>query len=100
VLQGAAEPGGLYLAEGSVRSRAAGGGAARIRWRTCVLSRGQDIAEEVSLELARLGDPAMVRAYLCGGVRSVARMRRALFTAGMSLQSIQADEFVPGAISG
>ena len=28
----------------------------------------------VSLELARLGDPAIVRAYLCGGLRSVARM--------------------------
>ena len=100
VLQGAAEPGGLYLAEGPVRSRVPDGGAARIRWRTCVLSRGQDIAEEVSLELARLGDPAIVRAYLCGGVRSVARMRRALFMAGMSLQSIQADEFVPAATSG
>jgi CDP-4-dehydro-6-deoxyglucose reductase, E3 len=100
VLQGAAEPGGLYLAEGSVRSRVPDGGAARIRWRTCVLSRGQDIAEEVSLELARLGDPAIVRAYLCGGARSVARMRRALFMAGMSLRSIQADVFVPAVISG
>ena len=54
----------------------------------------------VSLELARLGDPAIVRAYLCGGLRSVARMRRALFMAGMSLQSIQADAFVPAMISG
>jgi hypothetical protein len=36
---------------------------------------------EVSLELARLGDPAIGRAYLCGGVRSVARMRRALLMA-------------------
>ena len=31
---------------------------------------------------------------------SVARMRRALFMAGMSLQSIQADEFAPAVISG
>jgi hypothetical protein len=54
----------------------------------------------VSLELARLGDPAIVRAYLCGGARSVARMHRALFMAGMSLRSIQADEFVPAVISG
>jgi len=54
----------------------------------------------VSLELARLGDPAIVRAYLCGGGRPVARMRRALFMAGMSLRSIQADEFVPAVISG
>jgi NAD(P)H-flavin reductase/ferredoxin len=95
VVQGAAHPGGLYLAEGPVRSRVPDGDSARIRWRSCVLSRGQDIAEEVSLELARLGDPAAVRAYLCGGAGSVARMRRALFMAGMSLQSIQADEFVP-----
>jgi len=100
VLHGAADPGGLYLAEGSVRSRVRDGDPARIRWRTCVLSRGQDIAEEVSQELARLGDPAPVRAYLCGGARTVARMRRALFMAGMSLQSIQADEFVPAVISG
>jgi len=28
----------------------------------------------VSLELAGLGDPAIVCGYLCGGVRSVARM--------------------------
>jgi hypothetical protein len=41
-----------------------------------------------------------VRAYLSGGLRSVARMRRALFMAGMSLQSIQADAFVPAMISG
>ena len=47
------------------------------------------------LELARLGDPATVRAYLCGGAGSVGRMRRALFMAGMSLRSIQADEFLP-----
>ena len=55
---------------------------------------------EVSLELARLGDPAIVRAYRRGGVRSVARMRRALFMAGMSPQSIQADAPVPAVISG
>jgi hypothetical protein len=54
----------------------------------------------VSLELARLGDPAVVRPYLCGGVRPIARMRRALFMAGMSLPSIQADEFVPTVIPG
>jgi truncated hemoglobin YjbI len=53
-----------------------------------------------SLELARLGDPATVRAYLCGGAGSAARMRRALLMAGMSLRSIQADEFVPAVIPG
>jgi hypothetical protein len=57
-------------------------------------------AGEVSLELARLGDPAIVRVRLCGAARSVARMRRALFMAGMPLQSIQTDEFVPAVISG
>ena len=41
-----------------------------------------------------------MRAYICGGGRSAARMRRALFMAGMSLRSIQADEFVPAVISG
>lgn len=54
----------------------------------------------MGLELARLGDPAIVRAYLCGGAGVGRRMRRALFLAGMSLQSIQADEFVPAVISG
>ena len=54
----------------------------------------------MSLELVRLSDPAIVRAYLCGGVRSVALMRRALFMAGMSVQSIQADAFAPTVISG
>jgi hypothetical protein len=57
-------------------------------------------AGEASLEPARLGDPAIVRTRLCGAPRPVARMRRTLFMAGMSLQSIQADEFVPAAISG
>jgi hypothetical protein len=41
-----------------------------------------------------------VRTYLCGGAGSVARMRRALFMAGMSLRSIQADAFVPAVVSG
>ena len=55
---------------------------------------------KVSLETGAPGDPAIVRAYLCGGLRSVARMRRALFMTGMSLQSIQADTPVPAVISG
>jgi CDP-4-dehydro-6-deoxyglucose reductase, E3 len=71
------------------------GGMPRIRWRTCLLSRGEDIAEVVTAEYARLADPAAARAYLCGGAGSVARARRALFLAGMSLRSIQADAFLP-----
>jgi ferredoxin-NADP reductase len=69
------------------------GPPAPVRWRTCVQSAGADIAAVACEELARLGDPGAVRAYLCGGRRSVTRMRRALFLAGMSLKHICADEF-------
>ena len=65
-------------------------------WRTCVLSDGEDIATAVAAELAALAcPPGTARAYLCGGERSVGRMRRALFMAGMSLADIYADQFVP-----
>lgn len=73
------------------------GGTATIRWRTCVRSAGQDIVTAVTAELASLGDPAKVRALLCGGPGSVVAMRRALFLAGMSLRHICADEFLPAA---
>jgi ferredoxin len=63
------------------------------RRRTCVLSRGEDIAGAAAEELAELGDPAAVRAYLCGGQQAVTRMRRSLFLAGMSLKHIFADAF-------
>jgi NAD(P)H-flavin reductase/ferredoxin len=96
VLQGAACPERLYPA-----LRAGGGGVAgpAIRWRNCVHSAGEDIAGAVRAEFMNLAEPAAARAYLCGGRGSVARMRRALFMAGMSLASIEADEFVPAAAS-
>jgi hypothetical protein len=61
-----------------------------------VRSDGQDIADVVTGELARLAeDPGSVRAYLCGGAGSVNRMRRRLFLAGMHLADIYSDQFVP-----
>jgi CDP-4-dehydro-6-deoxyglucose reductase, E3 len=73
------------------------GGTATVRWRTCVRAAGQDIVTAVTAELAALGDPAGIRAFLCGGPGSVVAMRRALFLAGMSLRHICADEFLPAA---
>ena len=51
----------------------------------------------VTGELASLGDPGDVRAFLCGGPDSVTAMRRVLFLAGMPLRHICADEFLPAA---
>jgi CDP-4-dehydro-6-deoxyglucose reductase, E3 len=94
VLHGAAEPGRLYL--GTPLPRCVKHEAlAAIRWRTCALSRGQDIVAAVTAELAAGPGPAATRAFLCGGPRTVAAMRRALFLAGMSLRDICADQFVP-----
>jgi CDP-4-dehydro-6-deoxyglucose reductase, E3 len=92
LIHGAAGPDGLYL--GRAGPPALTGPV--VSWRTCVLSDGQDIAAAVTAELAALTcPPGSVRAYLCGGARSVSRMRRALFMAGMSLADIYADRFVP-----
>ncbi len=103
LIHGAADRSGLYLGTsqpdlrtcqpGPRTSQPGCGPPAPVRWRTCVQSAGADIAAVASEELARLGDPGAVRAYLCGGRRSVTRMRRALFLAGMSLKNICADEF-------
>ena len=92
LIHGAADPSGLYLGAGPP---ACCGPATpgSVRWRTCVRSGGEDIAEVVCRELTPLGDPAAVHAYLCGGRRAVSRMRRSLFLAGMTLRNICADEF-------
>lgn len=113
IIHGSASPAGLYLGRGPDGSyprhgvgspgEAAGqrrdsrGWPARVRWRTCLLSGDHDIADAVVAELRRLGDPAAVSAYLCGGTRTMPRMRRGLFMAGMSLRDIYADEFTPAA---
>lgn len=97
LIHGAADRSGLYLGTSQPDLRASQpdcGRPASVRWRTCLRSSGADIADGACEELARLGDPGAVRAYLCGGRQSVARMRRALFLAGMSLKNICADEFV------
>ena len=95
VIQGAAEPGRLYRCGQPPGSLVRHERGSAVRWRHCVRSRGEDIADVVTAEYASLAEPAAARAYLCGGAGSVARMRRALFMAGMSLRSIQADEFAP-----
>ncbi|HTT50962.1 MAG TPA: 2Fe-2S iron-sulfur cluster binding domain-containing protein [Streptosporangiaceae bacterium] len=103
IIHGAARPQGLYLDRRQALLEpdqghgqpAAAAGHRPVRWRACVHSRGGDIAETVAREAAALGDPGRIRAYLCGGPTSVARMRRALFMAGMSLQNIHADAFLP-----
>src|SRR6266568_4424434 len=115
LIHGASGPAALYLgtrcprvleAE-AARAAAAGQVAAAggppgarpvLSWRTCLLSEGGDIADAVAGELGKLdGAPGRARAYLCGGARSVSRMRRALFMAGMSLADIYSDQFVPAA---
>jgi ferredoxin-NADP reductase/ferredoxin len=94
LIHGAATPAGLYL--GRRRPPVLASPAGALRWRTCVRSDGQDIADVVTGELARLAeDPGSVRAYLCGGAGSVNRMRRRLFLAGMHLADIYSDQFVP-----
>ncbi|HEY7147137.1 MAG TPA: 2Fe-2S iron-sulfur cluster binding domain-containing protein [Streptosporangiaceae bacterium] len=92
LIHGASDPAGLYLRR---RPRPALPG--RSRWRACLLSRGEDIVEAAAAELAGLGDPGGVRAYLCGGRPGVIAMRRSLFLAGMPLRHIFADAFTsPG----
>jgi CDP-4-dehydro-6-deoxyglucose reductase, E3 len=92
LIHGAARPDGLYLGRPAPPALTGPG----VCWRTCLLSDGQDIAAAVTAELAALScPPGSVRAYLCGGARSVSRMRRALFMAGMSLADIYADRFGP-----
>jgi CDP-4-dehydro-6-deoxyglucose reductase, E3 len=94
LLHGAAEPGRLYL--GTLLPRCVmHESLTAIRWRTCALSRGQDIVAAVTAELAAGPGPAATRAFLCGGPRTVAAMRRAMFLAGMSLRDICADQFRP-----
>jgi CDP-4-dehydro-6-deoxyglucose reductase len=108
VIHGAATPDRLYLGErlpagltapAAPTGPAGPGGPARpapaVHWVTCARSRGEEITEAVLAELRRGPGPAATRAFLCGGSRSVAAMRRALFLAGMSLRDITADEFVP-----
>ncbi|HEY6277769.1 MAG TPA: 2Fe-2S iron-sulfur cluster binding domain-containing protein [Streptosporangiaceae bacterium] len=92
MVAGAAAASRVYWRCDPLNGRSGGPG---IRWRTCLLSRGEDIAEVVTSEYARLAGSPAARAYLCGGAGSVARARRALFLAGMSLRSIQADAFLP-----
>ena len=95
LIHGAAGPDGLYLGRPCPPALSAEAAGA-VSWRTCVFAEGQDIAAAVTAELAALGcRPGGVRAYLCGSARSVSRMRRALFMAGMSLADIYADQFVP-----
>jgi ferredoxin-NADP reductase len=97
LIHAAATPAGLYLGRQCPEVLASPPGA--LRWRTCVRSEGQDIADVVTRELARLGEnPGSVRAYLCGGAGSVNRMRRRLFMAGMPLSAIYADQFVPAGL--
>ena len=100
VIQGAAEPARLYAAGPLVRGHVRHDGRPAVRWRSCVRSRGEDIGDVVVAEYAALTETAAARAYLCGGAGSVARMRRALFLAGMPLRSIQADEFVAARTAG
>jgi ferredoxin-NADP reductase len=95
LLQGAAKPAGLYWGTWTPR-RSTFQRCSSIQRRTCTLSRGQDIVTAVTGELEALGGPAATRAFLCGGPRAVAAMRRALFLAGMSLRDICADQFTPG----
>jgi ferredoxin-NADP reductase len=90
IIHGAADLASLYPI-GPPRPRPPAPGP--LRRRTCLLSRGQDITAAVTEELRGCGDPAAVRAYLCGGPQAVHRMRRSLFLAGMSLQHIFADAF-------
>lgn len=100
VIHGAAEPDRLYLGERLPSEWLPGAGPRTIRWRACVLTRGEPITDVVAEELAALPGPVATRAYLCGDPGSVASMRRALFMAGMSLRDIYADEFVPAAVPG
>jgi CDP-4-dehydro-6-deoxyglucose reductase, E3 len=95
MVAGAATAARVYPREDLLSGRGQPDGGSGIRWRTCLLSRREDIAEVVTVEYAGLADPAAARAYLCGGAGSVTRARRALFLAGMSLRSIQADAFLP-----
>ncbi|HUZ25880.1 MAG TPA: 2Fe-2S iron-sulfur cluster binding domain-containing protein [Streptosporangiaceae bacterium] len=64
-----------------------------VRSRACLRSRGEDIVTAVAAELTGLPGAARARAYLCGAPQVVARMRRALFMAGLSLRRIHCDEF-------
>jgi CDP-4-dehydro-6-deoxyglucose reductase len=98
IIHGSVTPAGLYLGERLPGSLA--GAGTPVCWRCCTASRGEDITAAVTAEFARGPGPAATRAYLCGGTGSVASMRRALFLAGMSLQHIQADEFVPAVTLG
>jgi CDP-4-dehydro-6-deoxyglucose reductase len=93
VIQGASELVRLYLDEHVPPGHT--DGRPHARWRTYVRSRGEDLAAVAVEEFAALADPAAARAYLCGGAGSVARTRRALFMAGMSLRAIEADQFLP-----
>jgi CDP-4-dehydro-6-deoxyglucose reductase, E3 len=100
IIHGAADPSGLYLGSGRPGPSPLKPGQSAHgppRRRTCVLSRGEDIADAAAEELGELGDPEAVRAYLCGGPQAVTRMRRNLFLAGMSLKHIFADAFTSGA---
>jgi ferredoxin-NADP reductase/ferredoxin len=95
VLHGAAEPGRLYLGAAPSLRVVTHKSLTALRWRACARSRGQDIVTAVTAELAAGPGPAATRAFLCGGARTVAAMRRALFLAGMSLRDICADQFLP-----
>ena len=105
IIHGAADPASLYPSgppgpNQQAPSQQASGQQAPPgphRRRTCLLSRGEDIAEAATEELRDLGDPAAVRAYLCGGQQAVIRMRRSLFLAGMSSRHIFADAFINAA---
>jgi CDP-4-dehydro-6-deoxyglucose reductase len=110
IIHGAADPAGLYPSDPPGPSPPWPGQQAPgqqepgqqaapspLRRRTCLLSRGEDIAEAATEELRALGDPAAVRAYLCGGQQAVIRMRRSLFLAGMSSRHIFADAFINAA---
>jgi CDP-4-dehydro-6-deoxyglucose reductase, E3 len=94
IIRGAADAGGLYPGP-FLPPAGEDAGPASVRSRVCLLSRGEDIVAAATAEFSRLSQPAAARAYLCGGPQVVARMRRALFLAGLSLRRIHGDEFAP-----
>lgn len=69
--------------------------ASGVRLLTCLRDRGEDLTATAVAQYAGLARPESARAFLCGGPGVVARTRRALFLAGLSLRRIHCDEFSP-----
>jgi ferredoxin-NADP reductase len=100
LIQAAAEPAGLYMRDDLqelARSHP------QLRIRTCVLRGGGGDLEERAVDalavehLREAGGAAAHLAYVCGDAAIVQRVRRALFTAGMSARRIFVDPFVTSA---